>query len=328
LSLLILLLLISATTAAVPVVVIYSWPLRARTLSQAPASRVSFADAIAAADGTIAAEAADPAVRPQSQSRLLVHGARTRKAVVLLHGYTLGPDQFDELARRFFARGYNVWVPRAPGHGMADPRAHHRITAAELTAYAAESVNLAAALGDQVGVVGISGGAVLAAWLAQYRGDVVRHLLLLSPFFGPDPRQAPAFAVKPLIVLYGHRLLPDRVNSRGYSFSAVTQYLTITRNLPRPATRTGLMSIAVAISRNDGVVDPVAAVSLPGRIAAANGIPLAVYQPPESLGIGHNTLALAGLGADEAPLYQRYLDLYEGRAPQDHHQSSEGSAIC
>ena len=56
---------------------------------------------------------------------------------------------------------------RAQGlRGDADPRAHHRITAAELTAYAAESVNLAAALGDQVGVVGISGGAVLAAWLA------------------------------------------------------------------------------------------------------------------------------------------------------------------
>ncbi|MGI5520277.1 alpha/beta hydrolase [Micromonospora sp. CA-259024] len=291
---------------------LYLWPLRRRAFRLAPARPLDFDTATRAAQAIIAAEAADPEVRPESRSRLLSHGSRTGKVVLLLHGYTLAPEQYDELAEEFFDRGYNVWVPRAPQHGTVDRRAHHRVEAGELTTYAAQALAVAAGLGDEVGVVGISGGAVLAAWLAQVPGDVVRHLLLLSPFFGPDPRQAPAFAVKPLIVLYGRRILPDRVNSRGYSFSAVTQYLTIARNLPNPPRRTGLRTAAVAISPLDGVVDPTAAVTVPRRIADANAIPLQVCTLPEALGVGHNVLDLAALGAEGSELRRLYVALYEG----------------
>jgi alpha-beta hydrolase superfamily lysophospholipase len=290
------------------------WPLRSRALRKAPARPLDFAAATRVAEAVMAAESADPLVRPESRSRLLSHGTRTGKAVLLLHGYTLGPDQYDRLAREFFARGYNVWIPRAPRHGLVDRQAHHGVEAGELTAYAAEAVDVAAGLGDEVGVVGISGGAVLATWLAQFRGDVVRRLLLLSPFFGPDPRQAPAFAVRPLIALYGRRILPDRINSRGYSFFAVTQYLRIVRNLPDPPRRTGLRTAAVAISPLDGVVDRSAAVTLPRRIAEANGISLRAWTLPESSGIRHDVLATAPLGAGESELHRRYVALYEGDA--------------
>ncbi|MFG1654860.1 serine aminopeptidase domain-containing protein [Micromonospora sp. NPDC049275] len=289
---------------------LYLWPLRRRELRLVPADPLDFDVAIRLAETTMAAEAADPYVRPESRSRLLSHGSRTGRAVLLLHGYTLAPEQYDELAEVFFARGYNVWIPRAPHHGTVDRRAHHRVEAAELTTYAAQAVTVAAALGDEVGVVGISGGAVLATWLAQVRGDVVRRLLVLSPFFGP--RQAPAYAVRPLITLYGRRLLRDRVTSRGYSFSAVTQYLTIVRTLPRPPRRTGLLSAAVAISPLDAVVHPGAAVTVPGRIAQANGVALRVWALPESWGVRHNTLDLTALGADAAEVLRRYVDLYEG----------------
>ncbi|GAA2186220.1 alpha/beta hydrolase [Micromonospora lupini] len=291
---------------------LYLWPLGRRALRLAPADPLDFDAATGVAETIRAAEAADPEVRPESRSRLLSHGSRTGRAVLLLHGYTLAPEQYDELAEVFFARGYNVWIPRAPHHGTVDRRAHHRVGAAELTTYAAQAVTVAAGLGDEVGVVGISGGAVLAAWLAQVRGDVVRRLLVLSPFFGPDPRQAPAFAVRPLITLYGRRLLRDRVNSRGYSFSAVTQYLTIARTLPRPPRRTGLLSAAVAISPLDAVVHPGAAVTVPRRIARANGIALRVCALPESWGVRHNTLDLTALGADADELLGLYVDLYEG----------------
>ncbi|MGQ5264469.1 alpha/beta hydrolase [Micromonospora sp. ZYX-F-536] len=294
------------------VVGLYLWPLRRRALREAPSQPLDFASATRAAEAVVAAEAADPGVRPESRSRLLSHGTRTGRVVLLLHGYTLGPEQYDEVAREFFARGYNVWVPRAPHHGTVDRRAHHRVEATELTAYAAQALTVAAGLGDEVGVVGISGGAVLAAWLAQVRGDVVRRLLLLSPFFGPDPRQAPAFAVKPLIVLYGRRLLSDRVTSRGYSFSAVTQYLTIARNLPDPPRRTGLLTAAVAMSPLDGVVDPAAAVTVPRRIAEASGIELRVRMLPEALAVRHDVLDLASLGADGPALHRLYVALYEG----------------
>ncbi|MEU8285039.1 alpha/beta fold hydrolase [Micromonospora sp. NPDC048905] len=290
---------------------LYLWPPRRRGLRVAPSPPLDFDTAIRAAEAIIAAETADPAVRPESRSRLLSHGSRTGRVVLLLHGYTLAPEQYDGLAEEFFDRGYNVWIPRAPRHGTVDERAHHRVEADELTTYAARALAVAAGLGDEVGIVGISGGAVLAAWLAQVPGDVVRHLLLLSPFFGPDPRQAPAFAVRPLITLYGRRLLPDRVTSRGYSLSAVTQYLTIARSLPNPPRRTGLRTAAVAVSPLDGVVDLARAVTVPRRIADANAIPLRVCTLPEALGVGHNILDLAALGTEGSELRRRYVALYE-----------------
>ncbi|WP_422735298.1 alpha/beta hydrolase [Micromonospora sp. WMMD729] len=306
-------LVVGATVLVAAVVAgLYLWPLGRRALRLAPTPPLDFAAATAAAARITAAEAADPEVRPESRSRLLSHGSRTSRAVLLLHGYTLAPEQYDALAEVFFARGYNVWIPRAPHHGTVDRRAHHRIGAGELTAYAEQAVTVAAGLGDEVGVVGISGGAVLATWLAQVRGDVVRRLLVLSPFFGP--RQAPAIAVRPLITLYGRRVLRDRVTARGYSLAAVTRYLTIVRSLPRRPRRTGLLSAAVVISPLDTVVDPVAAVRVPRRIARANGIDLRVYALPESLGVRHNTLDLAALGADAADVLRRYVDRYEGVA--------------
>ncbi|MFY1615945.1 alpha/beta hydrolase [Micromonospora sp. WMMD736] len=305
------LVVVGATVLVAAVVAgLYLWPLGHRKLRLAPTPPLDFAAATDAAARVTAAEAADPRVRPESRSRLLSHGSRTARAVLLLHGYTLAPEQYDELAELFFARGYNVWIPRAPQHGTVDRRAHHRVEAGELTAYAQQAVTVAAGLGDEVGVVGISGGAVLATWLAQNRGDVVRRLLVLSPFFGP--RQAPALVVRPLITLYGRRVLRDRVTARGYSLAAVTRYLTIVRTLPRRPRRTGLVSAAVAISPLDAVVDPGAAVRVPRRIARANGIELRVYALPESLGVRHNTLDLTALGDHATDVLRRYVDLYEG----------------
>ncbi|MEU8818980.1 alpha/beta fold hydrolase [Actinoplanes sp. NPDC048796] len=254
-------------------------------------------------------ELLDATVRPGARSRLLSHGRRTPRAVLLLHGYTLGPGQYDDLARDYFERGYNVWVPRAPFHGTTDPLAHHRVTAASLVAYASQALDVVAGLGEEVTVAGISGGAVLAAWLAQNRGDTVRRLLLLSPFFGPS--SVPAWAVRPLTFLYGRGLLPDRITSRGYSLAAVTRYLTIVHRLPDPPRRTRLRSIAVAISETDGVVDPVAAVTVPRRIAEACGQRLLTWILPASLGVGHDTLALTG--PEAAGLRKRYIELSEGR---------------
>ncbi|WFE53570.1 alpha/beta fold hydrolase [Micromonospora sp. WMMD1155] len=190
---------------------LWLWPVRRPGRRLAPAQPLDFDTAVQAAEAHVAGETTDPAVRPESRSRLLSHGSRTDRAVLLLHGYTLAPEQYDDLAQEFFDRGYNVWVPRAPQHGTVDRQAHHRVEAEELTTYAARAWAIAAALGDEVGVVGISGGAVLATWLAQVPGAAVRRLLLLSPFFGPSPRQAPAYLVRPLLLLYGRRVLRDRV---------------------------------------------------------------------------------------------------------------------
>ena len=46
------------------------------------------------------------------------------------------------------------------------------------------SLDLATGLGDEVGVVGISGGAAPATWLTVHRP--VARLLALSPFYAPS----------------------------------------------------------------------------------------------------------------------------------------------
>jgi carboxylesterase len=241
------------------------------------------------AEAEARADRADPAVR--DGSLLFSHGGRTKRAVLMLHGYTHAPSQLAPLARELFARGHNVWVPRAPHHGTLTPG---RLTGQELIAYADRALTLTEELGDEVGVVGVSAGGVLAAWLARTRP--VRRLLLLAPFFAPA--RIPPFAVRPLVFLYARGLLPDRTTSRGYSLRAVTQYLRLAGRLRPAAAR--LDSAAVVISEDDGVVDPVAAFAVPAKLART----VVTRVLP---GRGHNIV-------DAAPpeTLRLYADLYEG----------------
>ena len=45
-----------------------------------------------------AEEAADPTIVPECRTRLLDHGAPTAQVVVLFHGYTNCPKQYEKLA--------------------------------------------------------------------------------------------------------------------------------------------------------------------------------------------------------------------------------------
>ncbi|GIE32561.1 hypothetical protein Ait01nite_056060 [Actinoplanes italicus] len=270
-----------------------------------------FPAAVRAARAVIAAETADPAIRPRSRSRLLSHGSPTARAVLLLHGYMHGPEQWDDVADDLHARGYNAWIPRAPGHGTSESNATHRITTRQLTTYASGALDIALGLGEETGVIGISAGATLATWLVRHRGDAVRRLLLLSPFFGPAPGRVPGALVRPLLFLYGHGLLPDRVDSRGYSLATVSRYLAIARRRPCPAHSDGLRSVAVVTSALDDVVDTVAATAVPGQLAEAAGVALRSRVLPDSLLLRHNTLNLAGR-ADAGEIRELYIRLYEG----------------
>src|SRR5512137_2551165 len=80
-----------------------------------------------------------PAARPI----LLDHGRRTPVAVAWLHGYTNCPRQFEALGRRCHARGWNVWIPLAPHHGLADRMsdATSLLTAKELADWGAQAVD-------------------------------------------------------------------------------------------------------------------------------------------------------------------------------------------
>lgn len=130
-----------------PVLVVYAWPLRSGRLRRVLVESPDYDTVVARAAKIVAADRDDPAVAPEAGSVLLTHGTRTARAVLMLHGYTVSPAQFANLARFYFDHGYNVYVPREPGHGLVDRRAEGRLNAIDLVGYANESINIAAGLG-------------------------------------------------------------------------------------------------------------------------------------------------------------------------------------
>ncbi len=117
-----------------------------------------------------------PDLNPIGRSQFLTHDQRTDRAVVLFHGYTNCPQQFKHLGEQLQQRGYNVWIPRALGHGLADrlTNAHAAIKAEELIIAASAAIDIAQGLGAEVHVMGLSMGGLMTTWVAQNRSDVVR----------------------------------------------------------------------------------------------------------------------------------------------------------
>jgi carboxylesterase len=123
-------------------------------------------------------------IAPASGSRLLAHGARVPLAVVLVHGLTNAPEQWEPFGRSLYERGANIVIPRLPGHGHRNraTKTIARVTAGELLATINEAVDIASGAGERVVLAGLSIGGSLAAWLALRRR--VARTVCIVPFFG------------------------------------------------------------------------------------------------------------------------------------------------
>ncbi|MBT0772864.1 alpha/beta hydrolase [Kineosporia sp. J2-2] len=292
---------------------LYVYPLGSDRLQHAQARELSFDQAEQAATTRVDDDTADAQVLPECRSILRVHPEKAAKAVLMLHGYTSCPKDYTQLAQLFYDRGYNVYAPRETHHGLRDVAESSEVSADGLVAYADESMDVVAGLGDEVGVIGLSGGSVLATWLAERRTESVAHLLLLSPFYRPDSSQAPPIALRPLTVLFGFRLLPDRtVGDTNFTLSGLGQYLRITANLDDEPDNPGLRSVAVAWSAVDPYIDQEKAVSIPTGLAEANDLKVATHEFGADANLPHNIVAPSTLGARTDEINQLYLDLYEG----------------
>jgi pimeloyl-ACP methyl ester carboxylesterase len=294
------------------VVALYTWPVQDATLRRADRGH---AETFQQSQQSFAAvqryEGQHLQLRPGCGSRLMQHGHRTARAVVMFHGYTACPSQFTALATYFYDHGYNVYVPRAPYHGLTDQRAHSHVSAKGLVGYADRAVTLGSGLGDEVGVVGLSGGGVEATWSARYRSDVVRRALVLSPFYQPSASRAPAWQVHPFLLLYGHDIVGDRWSSDGFSYRALAKYVLVAQNItgrPQPPP----LSVALVYSTGDHEIDTGQARAVIGRLSPD---PL-IYVPPARWGVGHDIVdpKEGDTNGHAADLFPRYLALYEGRA--------------
>jgi esterase/lipase len=123
-------------------------------------------------------------VNPLSRTALMTHGERTPRAAVLLHGYTSSPAQWTQFGERLYQRGYNVFIPRFPGHGLRDvmTNALGQLTREILLAHLTEAVDIGRGLGEAVSVVGLSMSGILTSWVAQNRADVAQAMLVAAAF--------------------------------------------------------------------------------------------------------------------------------------------------
>jgi carboxylesterase len=125
-----------------------------------------------------------PGVAEKGRTLAYVHGTRRPRAVVLLHGMSASPAQFERVAADLFDRGHNVVVPRLPRHGHADrlSTALERLRAEDLYTAVTNYVRVAHELGERVTVAGFSLGGLLAAWIGQHYE--IDRCVPIAPFFG------------------------------------------------------------------------------------------------------------------------------------------------
>jgi carboxylesterase len=240
----------------------------------------------------------------------------------MLHGVTACPNQFDGLAKVFYDAGYNVYVPLAPHHGQVDKKEHGKVTAQELVDYVNSSMTLGTGLGEELGVVGLSGGGMLATWASEYRPEVSRALLL-SPFYEPAAEQAPKWQLPFLSVLYGYRILPDRFiepanpDEAAFSYSALANYFILTKNLKKSPDNLPLKSLAVVTSDSDDQIDLTMAKEIPQNIAAKNQqMTFLETTLPAEWDVGHDIVSLENknVASRSQQLFNLYFNAYEGRS--------------
>ena len=182
------------------------WPASGATTDLPPRARLSYDGAVADIRVIQSKESADDTVNPVCRTELWTHGVKTARSVVLLHGFASCPAQYAALGKRLYELGFNVYVPRMPHHGLRDVMTSEQaeLSPAEVEAYGMAAVDVGAGLGDQVVLVGLSGGGAVASALAQARHEV-SLAVLVSPLVGVAG--LPAFATRPIANLA--MLLPN-----------------------------------------------------------------------------------------------------------------------
>lgn len=301
------------------VAIIYVWPSYSAYLQTGTTHSLTYDESIKHYGDVVKAEQARGVVTGNT-TQLLTHGSKTAKAVAMLHGVTMNPTQFSGLAKKFFDAGYNVYVPLTPEHGTANGDDHGKVTAKQLVDYANDAVTTTTGLGDEVGIIGLSGGGMLTTWAAEYRPEVKRALML-SPFYEPAVAQAAKWQLPFLRVLYGQHIIPDTYTARAhpddarFSYSALANYMIVEQNLKATPTAPSLQHISLVTSASDDQIDLNLAQQIPQKIADTNHLQLQAASLPADWHVGHDIVNLKNkeVAARQDTLFTLYLNSYEGR---------------
>lgn len=238
----------------------------------------------------------DSVAVPGARSILLTEGTKTPRVIVLLHGLTDSPRQFEAFAYLVHADGNNVYVPRLPRHALrgGSVRELSALTGMELRAAADSVVDEARGLGDSLVVVGLSMGATMGAWIAQERQ--VTRVVLIAPAI--EPGLIPSLLDRPLIGLADHlpsitrpwpldTARPDR--EAGFNSRAAAEIFELGRAVLRDADRKAprTRDIVVLVNASDRTVKESATEAL-ARDWSKRGARVSMFELPDSLRLQHN----------------------------------------
>ncbi|MEP6729434.1 MAG: alpha/beta fold hydrolase [bacterium] len=255
---------------------------------------------------------------------LLTHGAHAAKLAVLLHGLTATPRQFQSLSEQLYARGYDVFIPRMPMHGERGRTvtALSTLTADTLRAFADDAIDIARGLADTVDVLGLSGGATVAAWIAQHRRDV-RHVVVISPALAfsrlPHALEDPAMQALARLPNVNVGAAADTAKPQvyaGFSTRAVAETMRLGAEVRSEASRSApaARTIAVVTNGNDRTIDAGATLALADQWTQ-HGAAVTRYQFDAALGLPHDVIDRDDRCGDIAVVYPVVIALIEGRVP-------------
>ena len=278
------------------VALIATVPVATNDLAPQPRAMSDYESAIAAIGRRQEVDAQVAA--PTARSIVLGHGHRTSTVVLLLHGFTNSPLQFDSLARMLYRQGDNVYVPRLPQQAerVDGSEALSRITAEEMRGASDSAVDVARGLGDTIVVVGLSMGGTMAAWIAQYRTGV-RRVILIAPLMAlariPAVFDVPLanLAVRlPNVSAHGSDdQQPDR--ELGWSSRAVGQILRLGMAVQRAAVDTApaVRDIEILLNGHDHTISMQTVQKVAGRWKE-HGATVHEYEISGRLGLPHDVI--------------------------------------
>jgi carboxylesterase len=302
---------------------LWSLPAENRSLyTSQPHPAADYAEAIQRVESKIASEVN---FNPDNHTFLMTHGAKTAKAIVLVHGYASGPAPFKEIAAQFFDRGYNVLAMTMPYHGLADRMntEHEKLRAEDLIRYADSVVDIARGFGDHVTMVGISCGGLVTGWAAQQRQDI-DLAVLISPGFGFKtvprfwtPLVGWAFRVLPNSYLWDD---PERKadSTRLYNYlrlstHALGQILRLSQSIQISARQKAPAadSVLVITNLNDPAVDNILTDEVVNLWRTRWTKQVQTYQFPADLGLGHDIISVDDPNMNVAVVYPKLLELID-----------------
>ncbi len=313
---------VAAIVVAVVALIVWSyvWPPRVPAAHPDPAS--SYTDAVRRIEA--AREQDPPGV--SSGAIFLGQGSRAETAVVLFHGLTNRPKQMARLASALAEQGYSVYVPRLPGHGLADPMtsALTTVSTEQVIATVDQSVDIAAGLGRHVVVSGLSAGGGLAAYAAANR-DEVDGAVLIAPLFRPKSypgwANRPVYQIAPLLPTVWYwwnaedegKRFEDGVPYPRFPLAAFARFSAVSDSVlrRRPQRRGRIGSVVVVENLGDPRLDNVQATHLAESALRPIAHDWRVVTIPASKGYLHDLIDPDGENAERLDeIYALLLPLY------------------